>query len=447
MSPTAPPGGPRRVVLGVAGGIAAYKAALLLRELTESGHEVTVVPTAAAERFVGRATFEALSGRRVAHDVWTGAEEVPHVRLGRHADLVVVAPATADLLARAAHGLADDLLTNVLLTATCPVLLAPAMHTEMWLNPAVQANVALLRSRGVTVLEPASGRLTGADSGPGRLPEPAEIAAACRRLLGSGARGHDLAGRRVVVSAGGTREPLDPVRYLGNRSSGRQGVALAAAAAARGAHVTLVAAHLQVPAPAAVEVVPVGTALELRDAVVAAAADADAVVMAAAVADFRPATRADSKIKKSDDPARDPVVVLERNPDVLAGLVTARAAAQGAGGGAGGGGARRPVIAGFAAETGDETGSVLEHGRAKLARKGCDLLVLNEVGEGRGFGTATNAVVLLGADGTERTVPEASKDVVADAVWDALVPMLTAITPAADDAAENAAENPETGAP
>ncbi|MEZ0492987.1 bifunctional phosphopantothenoylcysteine decarboxylase/phosphopantothenate--cysteine ligase CoaBC [Kineococcus sp. TBRC 1896] len=402
-----------RVVLGVAGGIAAYKAALLLRELSESGHDVTVVPTAASERFVGRATWEALSGKPVATDVWTHADEVPHVRLGRHADLVVVAPATADLLARAAHGLADDLLTNVLLTATCPVLLAPAMHTEMWLNPAVQANVALLRSRGVTVLDPASGRLTGADSGPGRLPEPADVAAACRRLLGSGSRPRDLAGRRVVVSAGGTREPLDPVRFLGNRSSGRQGVALAAAAAARGAHVTLVAAHVEVPAPAAVDVVPVQTAAELAEAVHSRAAAADVVVMAAAVADFRPSARASAKIKKSDDPSRDPVVVLERTPDVLAGLVADRARS-----GAG------TVLVGFAAETGDETGSVLDHGRAKLARKGCDLLVLNEVGEGKGFAAPTNAVVVLGRDGSEREVAETSKDVVADAVWDAVVPML-----------------------
>ena len=412
MSTTRGPGNGPRVVLGVAGGIAAYKAALLLRELSESGHDVTVVPTAASEHFVGRATWEALSGKPVATDVWSHADQVPHVRLGRHADLVVVAPATADLLARAAHGLADDLLTNVLLTATCPVLLAPAMHTEMWLNPAVQANVALLRSRGTTVLEPASGRLTGADTGPGRMPEPADIAAACRRLLASGPRRYDLAGRRVVVSAGGTREPLDPVRFLGNRSSGRQGVALAAAAAARGAVVTLVAAHVEVPDPSGVEVVRVATAAELGATVTALAAAADVVVMAAAVADFRPATRVGTKIKKSDDPARDPVVVLERTDDVLAGLVRERAGAA-------------PVIVGFAAETGDESGTVLEHGRAKLARKGCDLLVLNEVGEAKGFATPTNAVTILGADGSEREVPEASKDVVADAVWDAVVPMLT----------------------
>ncbi|WP_369052232.1 bifunctional phosphopantothenoylcysteine decarboxylase/phosphopantothenate--cysteine ligase CoaBC [Kineococcus terrestris] len=409
---TSPQGARPRVVLGVAGGIAAYKAALLLRELTETGHDVRVVPTAASERFVGRATWEALSGHPVSTGVWDDVPEVPHVRIGREADLVVVAPATADLLARAAHGLADDLLTNVLLTATCPVLLVPAMHTEMWLNAAVQDNVALLRRRGVTVLDPASGRLTGADSGPGRLPEPADVAAACRRLLAGGARGRDLAGRRVVVSAGGTREPLDPVRFLGNRSSGRQGVALAAAAAARGAAVTLVAAHLEVPVPAAVEAVRVSTALELRAAVRAAAQDADVVVMAAAVADFRPATRSDAKIKKGDDPARDPVVLLERNPDVLAELVADRTG-------------RAPLLVGFAAETGDEEGDVLEHGRAKLARKGCDLLVLNEVGEHRGFAEPVNAVTLLGADGTERQVPEASKDVVADAVWDAVVPMLT----------------------
>ncbi|MFB9376303.1 bifunctional phosphopantothenoylcysteine decarboxylase/phosphopantothenate--cysteine ligase CoaBC [Kineococcus gynurae] len=417
MSPT--PVRTPRVVLGVAGGIAAYKAAILLRELSESGLDVRVVPTAAAEHFVGRATWEALSGHPVRTDVWSDVADVPHVRIGREADLVVVAPATADLLARAAHGLADDLLTNVLLTATCPVLLVPAMHTEMWLNPATVANVARLRSRGITVLDPASGRLTGADSGPGRLPEPPEIAAAARRLLGVGARRRDLAGRRVVVSAGGTREPLDPVRFLGNRSSGRQGVALAAAAAARGAAVTLVAAHLEVPLPSGVDVVAVGTAEQLREAVVTAATGADVVVMAAAVADFRPAERAEAKIKKTDDPAADPEIRLVRNPDVLRGLVEARA------------GARTPVVVGFAAETGDPGRSVLQLGREKLARKGCDLLVLNEVGETRGFATPTNAVTLLGADGTEREVAETSKDVVAELVLDAVVPMLA--PPISDD--------------
>jgi phosphopantothenoylcysteine decarboxylase/phosphopantothenate--cysteine ligase len=414
-----------RVVLGVAGGIAAYKACLLLRLLTESGREVTVVPTAAALEFVGAPTWAALSGHPVSTTVWADAEAVPHVRLGREADLVVVAPATADLLARAAHGLADDLLTNTLLTARCPVLLAPAMHTEMWLHPATQANVATLRSRGVVVLDPASGRLTGADSGPGRLPEPEAILLAGLSLLrrtgrdGAGPEGAgragaeiaDLAGRRVAVSAGGTREPLDPVRYLGNRSSGRQGFALAATAAARGAKVTLVAANAHLPAPAGVDVVPVGTAEELRQAMREAAAGADAVVMAAAVADFRPADVADSKIKKSDDPDDAPQVRLVRTVDVLAELVAARTPGQ--------------VVVGFAAETGDAAGDVLTHARAKLARKGCDLLVVNDVSGGAVFGRARNAVTVLTARGEAHTVPEGTKEAVADAVWDEVARLWT----------------------
>uniref|UniRef100_UPI0016010C64 bifunctional phosphopantothenoylcysteine decarboxylase/phosphopantothenate--cysteine ligase CoaBC n=1 Tax=Nocardioides pelophilus TaxID=2172019 RepID=UPI0016010C64 len=260
-----------RVVLGVSGGIAAYKACELLRRFTESGHDVTVVPTAAALEFVGAPTWAALSGKAVATDVWTDVHQVPHVRIGQEADLVVVAPATADLLAKAAHGLADDLLTNTLLTARCPVVMAPAMHTEMWEHAATAANVATLRSRGVLVVEPAEGRLTGADTGKGRLPEPEEIFELCRDVLeristGSTtatAGGHlDLAGRRVVVSAGGTREKLDPVRFLGNRSSGRQGFALARAAAARGAEVTVVAANVTLPDPAGVKVVRVESTAE-----------------------------------------------------------------------------------------------------------------------------------------------------------------------------------------
>ena len=399
-----------RVVLGVAGGIAAYKACLLLRLLTEGGHDVTVVPTASALEFVGAPTWAALSGRPVSASVWDGVETVPHVRLGREADLVVVAPATADLLARAAHGLADDLLTNTLLTATCPVLLAPAMHTEMWQHPATQANVATLRERGVVVLEPASGRLTGADTGPGRLPEPDAILTAALALLRRGDLAPDLAGRHVVVSAGGTREPLDPVRYLGNRSSGRQGYALAATAAARGARVTLVAANSELPDPAGVTVARVGTAEELRRAMHDAAGGADAVVMAAAVADFRPADVAASKIKKTDDAAEVPTVRLERTADVLAELVAKRAPGQ--------------VVVGFAAETGDATGDVLAHARAKLARKGCDLLVVNDVSGGAVFGRTTNAVTLLGRDGTLREIPEAGKEHVADAVWDAVLALL-----------------------
>ena len=299
--------GAPRVVLGVTGGIAAYKACELLRRFTESGHDVTVVPTRAALEFVGAATWAALSGKPVSADVWDDVHEVPHVRIGQSADLVVVAPATADILAKAAHGLADDLLSNTLLTARCPVVFAPAMHTEMWEHAATQDNVATLRRRGAVVIEPAEGRLTGADTGKGRFPEPAEIFEVAvdvlgRRTLGSGAA-LDLAGRHVVVSAGGTREYLDPVRFLGNRSSGRQGYALARAAAARGAEVTLVAANVTLPDPAGVKVVTVETTGQLRDAVVAAAATADAVVMAAAPADYRPVETATAKMKKPAPPS------------------------------------------------------------------------------------------------------------------------------------------------
>nr|WP_088317246.1 bifunctional phosphopantothenoylcysteine decarboxylase/phosphopantothenate--cysteine ligase CoaBC [Kineosporia sp. R_H_3] len=425
MSDTLPTDDARpRVVLGVSGGIAAYKACTLLRILTETGHDVRVVPTRAALEFVGAPTWAALSGHPVSASAWDDVHEVPHVRLGQRADLVVVAPATADLLARAAHGLADDLLTNVLLTARCPVLLAPAMHTEMWQHPATRANVALLRARGVVVLEPASGRLTGADTGPGRLPEPEAIAAAAVRLLArGGADAGDLAGLRVVVSAGGTREPLDPVRYLGNRSSGKQGFALAGAAAARGAHVRLVAANTVLPVPGGVEVTAVGTALELRTAMLAAAGDADVVVMAAAVADFRPAQVAEHKIKKTDDPDDSPVVRLVRNPDILAELVAGRRPGQ--------------VVVGFAAETGDESADVLTHARRKLARKGCDLLVVNDVSGGQVFGQEHNAVTVLDAAGGAVPVPLSTKEAVADAVWDAVRRRLDTGAPDDDDAGES----------
>ncbi|MBX9246881.1 bifunctional phosphopantothenoylcysteine decarboxylase/phosphopantothenate synthase [Actinotalea ferrariae] len=430
-----------RIVLGVSAGIAAYKSALLLRLLTEAGHDVRVVPTPASLQFVGRATWEALSGHPVTTDVWDDVARVEHVSLGREAELVVVAPATADLLARAAGGHSDDLLTAVLLTARCPVLMAPAMHTEMWEHPATRANVATLRSRGVHVLDPDSGRLTGPDTGPGRLPEPAVIAAAALRLVGQtlpdadgdgtgdgvvtlnggerapdesttrGDGGQDLAGLRVVVSAGGTREPLDPVRYLGNRSTGRQGWALARAAAARGASVTLVAANVEPSvltpsAPDDVVVRPVETTAELRAAVREAAADADVVVMAAAIADYRPSTTAEHKLKKSDGAGL--TLELVQNPDVLAELAAQRL---------------RPgqVVVGFAAETGDGTGDVLDHGRAKAIRKGADLLAVNAVGGGRGFGTPDNEVTLLDATGAEVGRAAGSKDAVAHALWDAVV--------------------------
>jgi phosphopantothenoylcysteine decarboxylase/phosphopantothenate--cysteine ligase len=396
--------------VGVAGGIAAYKACELVRRFTESGHDVTVVPTAAALQFVGAPTWAALSGRPVATDVWTGVHEVPHVRLGQSADLVVVAPATADLMARAAHGLADDLHTNTLLTARCPVVLAPAMHTEMWEHAATRANVATLRERGVLVLDPAEGRLTGADSGKGRLPEPAEIFAVAVDVLARGALAPDLAGRHLVVSAGGTREYLDPVRFLGNRSSGRQGYALARAAAARGAEVTLVAANAQLPDPAGVKVVHVETTAELQAEVLAACASADAVVMAAAPADFRPQAPSGTKVKKSADGSA-PTVPLTQNPDILAGLAADRPNAH-------------IVVVGFAAETGDETGSVMDHARAKLARKGCDLLVVNDVSEGKVFGRDDNEAVVLAADGSTTPVPHGSKAALAHVIWDRVADLL-----------------------
>lgn len=406
-----------RVVLGVGGGIAAYKACELLRRFSESGHDVTAVPTASALEFVGAATWSALSGKPVASDVWHDVHQVPHVRIGQGADLVVVAPATADLIAKAAHGLADDLLTNTLLTARCPVVMAPAMHTEMWEHPATVANVATLRARGVLVIEPAEGRLTGADTGKGRLPDPAEIfeiaADVLGRALGSpGSSGSsaptaDLAGRHVLVSAGGTREYLDPVRYLGNRSSGRQGYALARAALARGAEVTLVAANVELADPAGVTVVHVGSTAELHDAVVAGAREADAVVMAAAPADFRPLSVSGAKIKKRADGGADPVQ-LAQNPDILADISHER---------------RREgtVVVGFAAETGDATGSVLDLARAKLARKGCDLLVVNDVSGGAVFGSTDNEAVILGSDGSSLEIPRAAKGVLAHAIWDQVV--------------------------
>jgi phosphopantothenoylcysteine decarboxylase / phosphopantothenate---cysteine ligase len=390
------------IVLGVCGGIAAYKSCELLRLFTESGHDVRVVPTAAALKFVGAPTWAALSGRPVTTEVWDDAHEVPHVRIGRRADLVVVAPATADLLAKAAHGLADDLLTNTLLTATCPVVFAPAMHTEMWENPATQANVALLRSRGYLVIEPAVGRLTGADTGKGRLPDPLAIFDVARGALTGK---NDLAGRHVVVSAGGTREPLDPVRFLGNRSSGKQGYALARTAVARGARVTLIAANVTLNDPAGADIVRVGTTEELRKAAVEAAAGADVVVMAAAPADFRPATVADQKIKKTDAGTPAPIELVT-NPDIAAEL----------------GAAKRPgqLLVAFAAETHD----ALEHARAKLTRKRADLIVVNEVGVDRVFGADHNTVTLLGSDGSTTVLGELPKDDVSDAIWDAVVSRL-----------------------
>jgi phosphopantothenoylcysteine decarboxylase/phosphopantothenate--cysteine ligase len=419
-----------RIVLGVGGGIAAYKVASLLRLFTEAGHDVTVIPTEAATRFVGVATWEALSGHPVSNSVFDDVHTVNHVRLGHEAELIVVAPATADLLARAATGQADDLLTNTLLMAGgCPVLMAPAMHTEMWQHAATQANVETLRSRGVTVLEPASGRLTGADSGPGRLPEPEAIFEAAMALAGAPvipngpsalpAEARPLSGLTVTISAGGTREPLDPVRFLGNRSSGKQGVALAIAAREAGAKVRLLAAHMEVPAPDGVELVRVETALELRKAALHAAADSDVIIMAAAVADFRPGDISGTKIKKRDGVA-DPVISLVRNPDILRELVEVRDAAS-----------RNQLIVGFAAETGDADGDVLAYAAAKLRRKACDLLVVNQVGKDRVFGEDTNTVVILSRSGSEPQEASGAKSDVAAAVIDRISAELSRVVPPA----------------
>jgi phosphopantothenoylcysteine decarboxylase/phosphopantothenate--cysteine ligase len=335
--------------------------------------------------------------------------EVPHVRIGQSADLVVVAPATADVLARAAHGLADDLLTNVLLTARCPVVFVPAMHTEMWEHAATQANVATLRARGALVIEPAVGRLTGVDTGKGRFPEPAEIFLVLRRILRRGVQPADLAGRHVVITAGGTREPIDPVRFIGNRSSGKQGYALARAAAARGARVTVVAANVSLPDPAGVEVIRVGTTEELRAATVKAARGADAIVMAAAPADFRPARFAGTKIKKREGEAA-PVIDLVTNPDIAAELGAAKPPGQ--------------ILVVFAAETA-ELDEAVANGHAKLLRKRADLVVVNQVGIDKTFGAERNAAVILTADGERSEFPESDKDDLADRIWDLVVSRLT----------------------
>ncbi len=408
----------KRIIVGVSGGIAAYKACTVVRQLSEAGHSVRVIPTESALQFVGAATFEALSGQPVHTGVFSDVPEVPHVRLGQQADLVVVAPATADLLARAVHGRADDLLTATLLTARCPVLFAPAMHTEMWLHPATVDNVATLRRRGAVVLEPASGRLTGADSGSGRLPEAEEITTLAHLLLERpDALPYDLAGWRLLVTAGGTREPIDPVRFIGNRSSGKQGYAVARVAAQRGAQVTLIAGHTAgLIDPAGVDVVHVSSAEQLGDAVSKHAAEADVLVMAAAVADFRPAQVASAKIKKSSNAqAAPPPIDLVRNDDVLAGVVRARAQGELP---------NMRAIVGFAAETGDANGDVLFHARAKLRSKGCDLLVVNAVGDGRAFEVDNNAGWLLASDGAEAALQHGSKTLMASRIVDAIVAFL-----------------------
>jgi len=424
------------IVVGVTGGIAAYKAVGVIRALVLDGHSVHVVATEAALRFVGRPTLEAISRNPVATDLYEGVAEVRHVALGQSADLIVIAPATANTIAKLAAGIADDLLGNTVLASTAPLVIAPAMHTEMWRNAATVANIATLRGRGVHIVGPASGQLTGADSGPGRMEEPEVIARVALRAAGVSPRpaatavpepvadvvvlserrraneaarlprgGVDLAGRRVVISAGGTREPLDPVRFLGNRSSGRQGVALASAALARGADVVLVAAHLEVDPPEGVELVEVQTALELQSAVTEAARTADIVVMTAAVADYRPAETRDAKIKKSEA-GETLTLELVANPDILAGLAHDKRDGQ--------------VLVGFAAETEPDPSALIDLGRGKLAAKGCDFLVLNQVGWSQGFATESNEVVVLRKGGDIVMEASGTKLSVADRILDVI---------------------------
>ncbi|HTL40222.1 MAG TPA: bifunctional phosphopantothenoylcysteine decarboxylase/phosphopantothenate--cysteine ligase CoaBC [Pseudolysinimonas sp.] len=396
------------IVVGITGGIAAYKAVAVVRALVLAGHDVHVVATDAALRFVGRPTLEAISRNPVHSDLYEGVAEVRHVALGQRADLIVVAPATAHTLAKLATGLADDLLGNTVLASTAPLVLAPAMHTEMWRHPATVANVATLVERGAHLVGPASGQLTGSDSGPGRMAEPDEIVA--RALAFAGPR--DLAGRRILITAGGTREPLDPVRFIGNRSSGKQGVALARAAAGRGADVTLVVANiddgvLEADGLFGVDVMHVSTTLELQEATLLAAGTADVVIMAAAVADYRPESVAESKIKK--EAQWDSLELrLVKNPDILRELTDARREAQ--------------VVVGFAAETEQDRDALLELGRAKAARKGVDYLVLNRVGWAQGFASETNEVIVVDGAGAIVGEAEGSKGTVADRILDVVVP-------------------------
>lgn len=417
--------GARRIVVGVSGSISAYKATFIIRQLRAAGHEVKVVASAAALKFIGESTLAALSGAPVASQLFSDAGAVEHVAIAEWAQLLLIAPASADLIAKLAVGRADDMLTTTALTTTAPIVISPAMHTQMWQHPATVANVEILRSRGVKVIEPASGRLTGKDSGLGRLPEPEQIVAQALEFLcqsehskaasnGGGAQvvdavqnqasqdqpgqkqpDQDLAGKHFVISAGGTREAIDPVRFLGNRSSGLQGIALARAAVERGAHVTLVAANIEAALlaqlPEQVEVVKVVSALQLRDAVHEAGRSAQVIVMCAAVADFRPKTYAGFKLKKSTDAVEtDKSYTLElvENPDILAGLAAQRLN-------------EGQVIVGFAAETGDEHTSALEYGRRKALKKGADLLAVNTVGATSGFGDVANEIHVLDSHGQQ----------------------------------------------
>ena len=387
----------KRVVLGVSGGIAAYKAIEVCRRLVDAGAHVVPVLTEGALHFVGRTTFDALGSERAWTSLWDESHPIPHTHLGQTADLVIVAPATARVLGLYAGGISDDLLLNILIATRAPVLVCPAMHTEMWEHPAVQDNLRVLRSRGVHVVEPEVGRLAGGDVGAGRLADPAAIVEAATALLLGTPAVHDLTGTRVIVTAGGTREPIDPVRFIGNRSSGKQGHAVAEEAAARGAKVTLVTT-VGLPVSVGIDVVRVDTAAEMEHAVLSRSDHADVVVMAAAVADFRPVDVAPQKLKKAGGA---PEVVLEPTTDILAALGAQRRAGQ--------------TLVGFAAETVDLRANATD----KLSRKGIDLIVANDVSApGVGFEHDTNAVVILSADGTSTEVPLSDKRAIARAILD-----------------------------
>ncbi|MCW4458899.1 bifunctional phosphopantothenoylcysteine decarboxylase/phosphopantothenate--cysteine ligase CoaBC [Microbacterium sp. MPKO10] len=389
-----------RIVVGVCGGIAAYKVVGVIRTLVLQGHDVQVIPTPEALKFIGAPTLEAISRTPIATDLFDDVADVKHVALGQSADVILIAPATANTIAKLAGGLSDNLLTNSVLASTAPLVIAPAMHTEMWQNPATQHNIATLADRGAHIVWPESGQLTGSDVGVGRLADPESIVAAVSAATGP----RDLAGMSVVVTAGGTREPIDPVRFIGNRSSGRQGVALAESARDRGAEVVLIGANLEVAPPVGIETVAVSTVAELRDAVSARADDADIVVMAAAVSDYRPRTVAETKMKK-DAVGDDVTIELTQNPDILAEL-----------------GARehpRPVLVGFAAETESDAEELIALGAGKAARKNAELVAVNRVDEGRGFGTSDNEVIVVDAAGAVRARASGTKHEVADAILDA----------------------------
>ena len=394
---------PLRIVVGITGGIAAYKAVSVVREFVKDGHHVDVIATEAALQFVGRPTLEAISRNPVLVGLYDDVAQVRHVALGQQADVIVVAPATANTLAHFATGLAPDLLGNTVLARRGPLVVAPAMHTEMWDNPATQANISTLRSRGVVVVGPGVGQLTGSDSGPGRMSEPEEIVAVAYEAV-SGETKHDLLGKRILITGGGTREPLDPVRFIGNRSSGKQAVALAQRAMQRGAEVTLISAHLEVEPPAGITLVSVSTAAELHSEVMTLSPDFDIVIMAAAVSDYRMDTVSGSKLKKADNGGELHLALVE-NPDILKELSSSKSAQQ--------------LVVGFAAETATED-ELIRIGQEKLARKGCDLLILNQVGWDQGFGTESNTVTVLAAGGDILNTATGSKMSVADTILDCI---------------------------